>query len=315
MDVIASWQAGIKNVVATSGTALTPDHLQILYRYSPNIIFALDSDGAGLQSAKKAYEMAIAEGFNVKMVDLGPPVGGFKDPGEMVAKDPKIWQLAVQKAIPVIDWYFNLSFGNQKTDLTSQEKKEIAKEILPLLKKIPDTIEQAHYVNLLAEKLAVSEQVIFDALKKVEEKKLSPRVAAKTPAKQNLSAPEFVLAILLKWPDKLKTVANELSEIDFKDENLLAIYKALLKQYNLTKLRKTLNRAQSLKLDDLLIVIADEKKEMLEEDLSSVLKILKENRRENLQNYYAQEIKKAEADQNPERLKKLMKEFQDAISK
>lgn len=312
MDVIASWQAGVKNVVATSGTALTVDHLQILYRYSPNIIFAFDSDSAGLQSAKKAYEMAIVEGFNVKMVDLGE----HKDPGEMVACDPKMWETAVQKAIPVIDWYFGLAFGKQKAELTSQEKKEIAKEILPLLKKIPDTIEQAHYVSLLAKRLSLSDQIIFDALKKNEEKKFSSKITPKEqPKRQNLTAAEFVLAILLKWPDKLKTVANELSELDFKDENLLAIYKALLKQYNISKLRKSLNREQVLKLDDLLLIIAEENTDMLKEDLSSVLKILKENRQEELKNYYAREIKKAETDRDGERLKKLMKEFQDAISK
>ncbi|KKP92607.1 MAG: primase protein [Parcubacteria group bacterium GW2011_GWA1_36_12] len=310
MDVIASWQAGVKNVVATSGTALTSDHLQILYRYSPNIIFAFDSDSAGLTSAKKAYEMAIVEGFNVKMVDLGK----FKDPGEMVAQDPKIWQSAVQKPIPVIDWYFELAFAKQKADLTSQEKKEIAKEILPLLKKIPDTIEQAHYVNLLAEKLDVSEEVIFSALKKVEEKKNSKVTAKKQPKKQNLTTAEFILAILLKWPEKIKQVSNDLSDADFKDENLLAIYKALLTEYNITKLRKDINREQLLKLDDLLLVVSSENAEMLKEDLDSVLKILKENRREDLKSYYAKEIKKAEMDKNTEQLKKLMKEFQDAIS-
>lgn len=80
MDVISSHQAGVKNIVASSGTALTADHLQILYRYTPNIIFAFDSDSAGLLTAKKAYQMAISEGFNVRMIKLNTRDNEFKDP-------------------------------------------------------------------------------------------------------------------------------------------------------------------------------------------------------------------------------------------
>lgn len=318
MDVIASWQAEVKNVVATSGTALTSKHLQILYRYSPNIVFAFDSDIAGLASAKKAYEMAITEGFNVKMVNLGE----FKDPGEMIAQNPLTWQEAVQRAAPVIDWYFKLAFGEKiSNNLTPQEKKEIAQEILPIIKKIPDTIEQAHYVGLLAKKLAVSEQIIFDALGKVGVKKtFKPKVVL--PTKRNISALELVMGILLKNPHQLEIIKNPLEDIDFEDKNLLAIYKAFLKRYNadksdftLDRLKKDLSRQLQLKIDDLLLIIEEGKEEMQTSDLESAIKILGENHQEKLKSYYAQEIKKAESAKDTNKLKKLIKEFQDVISK
>lgn len=325
MDVIASHQAGVKNVVASSGTALTPDHLQILYRYTPNIIFAFDADSAGLASAKKAYEMAIAEGFNVKMVELA----GFKDPGEMIEKDPKLWPKAVAEAKPVIDWYFDLAFDQLTTkELSSQEKKEIAKEILPIIKKIPDNIEQAHYVGLLAKRLAVPDRVVFDALEK--QKNPTPQKPVGAGHIKQLSSAELLLGILLLRPDKLKD-ATVIGSDDFLSSELAAIYSQLLKLYNqsksslessktrkefIAKFKKTIDRQGEMKVDELILVVENLEKtdEELEEDLALTIKNIKNSQKETLKDFYAQEIKKAESAKDLERLKKLIKEFQDAIS-
>ncbi len=317
MDVISSWQTDVKNVVATSGTALTKEHLQILYRYTPNIIFAFDSDSAGLASAKKAYEMAIIDGFNVKMVDLKD----FKDPGEMIIKDPKLWQKQVSEAQPVIDWYFQMAFRKRdEKKLTPQIKKEIAKEILPLLVKVPDAIEQAHYVGLLAKKLGISEEVVFDALKKQKTGKIKEKPAKSK--KVSFSASELLLGILFKKPAKIKNIQTKIKDSDFKDQDLKEIYNTLKRVYNedeknvLSRLKKKLNRQLNLKVDDLILIVdnLDKSDEEIESDFTQVLLRMDDKRRENLKNYYAQEIKKAENERNFGRLKKLIKEFQDAIS-
>ncbi|MFA6492858.1 MAG: DNA primase [Patescibacteria group bacterium] len=326
MDVIASWQSGVKNVVATSGTALTPDHLQILYRYSPNIIFAFDSDTAGLTSAKKAYEMAISESFNVKMVTLGE----FKDPGEMIAEDPKLWLEAVKNARSIIDWYFELALKNHPSGLEATDKKEIAKEVLPILKKIPDTIEQAHYVGLLAKKLAVSEQIIFDALTKVTPEKSKKQKEITQEKKPKISAQELLLSILFKNPVKIKEAGKALQAEDFQDTDLKMIYNYLLEWYNknnqrtdiqLTEkelkesLRKDLNRQLQIKIDELILITNEQVDDDLMEDWQVVLEKVQSDKKEALKDYYSQEIKKAEISNDLERLKKLIKEFQDAISK
>lgn len=327
MDVIASWQAGIKNVVATSGTALTPDHLQILYRYSPNLIFAFDADTAGLLAAKNGYEMAIAAGFNVKMVDLGgPPAGGFKDPGEMIEKKPTLWQKVVVETKPVIDWYFDLAFKAQKTSLTSQEKKEIAQEILPLIKKIPDTIEQAHYVGLLAKKLAVTENIIFDALQKIAVKGQKAREKPLA-QKRKLSAGELLLGLLLKYPEKIDAAKKQIQLEDFQDEELATIYKEMIKQYDIIRLESGkkdflevlklgLNRQLAVKVDELILIVdaLGDDETILSEDLASSIQKLKLDKIERRKNYYAQEIKKAESARDMDRLKQLIKEFQDVLT-
>ena len=317
MDVIGSHQAGVQNVVATSGTALTKEHLRIIYRYTPNIIFAFDSDSAGLTTAKKAYEMAILEGMNVKMVELG----AFKDPGEMIAEDPELWQKAVQKTVPVIVWYFNLAFQDRdKENLSAQEKKEIAKEILPIIKIIPDSIEQAHYVSKLAEKLSVKEEIIFGALGKIERK--SAAVAEK-PLKENLSTSALLLGIILRDFKKLEEVKGKISSDDFTNSAEREIYNLLLKAYNSGK-SKTLKDlsgidrglqneilALNLKVENLYKDNPQEEKE----DFKQLLLGFTKNRREAIKDHYAAEISKAEKSRDMVKLKALMKEFSDAISK
>lgn len=325
MDVVASWQAGIKNVVASSGIALTDEHLHILYRYSPNIIFSFDSDSAGLKTAKKAYELAITEGFNVKMVSLGE----FKDPGEMIAQSVELWQKAVKNAKPVIDWYFELAFGKQLTadggnkELTSQEKKEIAKEILPIIKIIPDTIEQAHYVNLLAKRLGVSENVVFDALSRVGLPKDSPKSTSKTVLKQN-SLEEIILAILLYRPELITKYQGKIKLNNFKDDKIKEVYTSLEKEYNKNnqgvtlRLKKGVSRETNLLVDNLLLDAEKLYKNdpgSLQEDLDQAINHINSDKKEELKQYYAKEIQKAEQKGDRQSLKKLIKEFQAEISK
>jgi len=330
MDVIASYQAGVKNVVASSGTALTADHLQILYRYTPNITFSFDSDTAGLLTAKKAYQMAISEGFNVKMVLLGTRADGFKDPGEMIAKDAKLWQEAVEGATPVIDWYFDLAFTTkenreEKIELTSQKKKEIAKEILPIIKIIPDSIEQAHYINLLAKRLDVNEDIVFDALSKVQEKK-NKALTGVPPQRKTLTSEQLLVAILLYKPAKINQIKDKINTSDIKDPILKKIYTELVREYNngsITKngkIEKSLFEAnRELKNTASALILAAEnlyfdEQDKIDEDLIELIKHISSAKKEALKAYYADEIKKAEKSRDIAKLKKLIEEFQNAIS-
>lgn len=322
MDVIASFQAGVKNVVATSGTALTDEHLKILYRYTPNIIFCFDSDTAGLKTAKKAFEEAIKEGFNVKMVDLGK----YKDPGEMIADDEKLWQKAVENALPVIDWYFTIAFGTQHTAngeekiLTSQQKKEIAKEILPVIKIIPDKIEQAHFVNMLAKKLEINEGVVFEALIKMDApKKEIPKVVSKN----KLSNEELLIALLLYRPKNYEKVKKRISDKDFKSEILKKIFLAfkdieISEKDILSKIKSKLTRDEYILAENLIFQaekLHQDNPNVFDDDLNQALNHIKSSNKEDLKNYYANEIRKAESERDIQKLKKLIQEFQEAISK
>lgn len=315
MDVISSFQAGIKNVVATSGTALTSDHLLTLYRYTPNIIFAFDKDNAGIGAAKKAYDMAINQGFNSKMVELGD----FKDPGEMIEKDPVLWVTAVGKAIPVIDWYFDEAFAKIDGDnLTSVQKKEIAKDIIPIIKKIPDTIEQAHYVEVLASRLGVPDKIIFESLSKVLD--VSPEKTSTLKKQKDILPEELLLGFIGKNIID-KKLLEKLALDDFEKPESQLIYKGIQNWYNNSEdeiLIKYLKKKLVPKDFDRLEMFVLEVENHYDDNpniLSDLISRVQEKKKDDIKERYAREIAAAEKSNDKVKLKQLIKEFQHEISK
>ena len=109
MDVVMSHQAGIANAVAVSGTALTTDHLKLIKRLTDKIIMAFDKDEAGARASSKGIDMALADGFDVKIAVA--PSG--KDPADAVLDNPESWVKAVNEAKNVIEFYMEL-FNDKK---------------------------------------------------------------------------------------------------------------------------------------------------------------------------------------------------------
>ena len=164
MDTILASQAGNLNVVAVSGTALTPFHLKMLKRYSENLILSFDMDLGGETATRRGIDLAIGEGFNVKIVVMDEG----KDPADVVCKNPAQWQEVIQKALSLFD--FSFFFVLSRFDKTTAEgKKAIAKALLPLIKRIPNRIEQSVWIHRLAEELEIKEELVEEELKKVKE--------------------------------------------------------------------------------------------------------------------------------------------------
>ncbi|MFA6897427.1 MAG: DNA primase [Patescibacteria group bacterium] len=160
VDVIASFQAGVNNVVATSGTALTVDQLRIIRRYTNNIVFSFDMDSAGVKAAARGIEMALAEGMNVSVIRV--PEG--KDPADCVKSDPKIWQAAAADPIKVMDFYFeSVEAKYDKGDV--EGKKKIAQELLSVIAKISNKIEQSFYLQRLSGDIGIEEKILAEILK------------------------------------------------------------------------------------------------------------------------------------------------------
>lgn len=163
VDTITSSQSGFENVVATSGTALTPYQLKILKRYSENLLTAFDMDIAGDTATKRGIELAQMLGFNIKVVTMPED----SDPADIISQNPKDWEKLIQEAKSILDFYFEttLSRFDKKTP---EGKKEISKILLPVIKRIPNQIEKAHWIQELAKKLVVKEEDILEELKKVK---------------------------------------------------------------------------------------------------------------------------------------------------
>ena len=160
LDVVSSHQAGIKQVVATAGTAMTEYHLRALVRLSGNIRLAFDGDKAGLAATERA--IPIAQGVGVELTIVSLP-DSAKDPDELIKQDPTLWQKAIDEAQPALDWL--LKQYSLKNDLkTASGKRQFTTAALEIVRLLNDPVEQEYYVSKIAEYSGSSVEVIKEKL-------------------------------------------------------------------------------------------------------------------------------------------------------
>ena len=152
MDVISSHQAGVCQAVATAGTAMTEMHLKQLSNLTSDIRLAYDGDDAGVAATERAIMMAGDLGINLTVIS---DYGGAKDPDELIQKGPELWQAAVEKRTPAVD--FLLKKYEEKLNLsTGAGKREYSDMAMKLLKFVSDAVERKHYEQIVAKKLDVT---------------------------------------------------------------------------------------------------------------------------------------------------------------
>ena len=216
LDVISSFQAGIGNVVAIKGSALTDGHVRLLKRFCERLTFALDSDMAGDSAARRGIEIADSAGMDMKVVTL--PSG--KDPDEAARENAGLLKKAIKEAQPVYDYF--VSSALKRYDVaTAFGKKKISEELLPVLVKIENPIVQNHYLKKIAQVLDTSEDAIGEGMRRaVRAHTTSPR-SSPQPASESevpLSRMEKLEVYILALTLQGKTV--ELFE-DLQDAGLL----------------------------------------------------------------------------------------------
>jgi len=170
MDIIMCHQAGFQNVVATSGTALTPEHLILLRRISNRVIMAFDADKAGFNAATKAWQLALSLGMEVKIAEFKEG----KDPAEILSgtEGKEKFKESLKDSMHIVDFYL-VKIISEKLD----ERKtgaEVREKILPFLALIESNIEKSHWVKKINEKTGIKEDAIWEDLKKV---KIEPGIA------------------------------------------------------------------------------------------------------------------------------------------
>ncbi len=147
LDVVSSHQAGTSQVVATAGTAMTEHHLRALVRLSSHVRLAFDGDKAGLAATERAIPLAQNVGIELSIISM--PVSA-KDPDELIKQDPKLWQKAIEDAIPAVDWV--LKQYSLREDLkTAAGKRRFTTKALEVVRNLQDSIEQEYYINQIAQ--------------------------------------------------------------------------------------------------------------------------------------------------------------------
>ncbi len=160
LDVIASHQAGARQVVATAGTALTEYHLKALSRFTPDIRLCFDADQAGLAATERAIPIAAKTGVTLSVITI--PSG--KDPDELIRQDAEIWQRIIEKPEYAVDWL--IDHHQKQLDLTSAlGKRQFSDIIMSTVQNLKDEVEQEHFVIKVAELLNVSRESLQSKLK------------------------------------------------------------------------------------------------------------------------------------------------------
>lgn len=160
LDVIASHQAGISNVVATAGTAVTEMHLKALNRFTSDVRLAFDQDRAGLAAAERAIPIASKVGVNLSIITV--PEG--KDPDELIRKDPALWQRAIETQQYALDWLME-RYAAQLDLNTATGKRQYSDIILAVVRQLPDQVEQDHYLSEIAKKSGISREALEQKLR------------------------------------------------------------------------------------------------------------------------------------------------------
>ena len=146
LDVISSHQAGVKQTVATAGTAMTEHHLRALKRLTTDVRLAYDGDKAGIAATERAIGLASPMGIDLTIISLPD---GAKDPDELIKQDKTAWQRAIDEAVPAVDWI--LDQYQQRVDVSSATgKRTFTTAALNIIKALDDPVERDHYEQKVA---------------------------------------------------------------------------------------------------------------------------------------------------------------------
>jgi DNA primase len=204
LDVIALHQFGISDAVATLGTALTPDHVRVLARYSKNIIALFDGDDAGRKAAARSFEIFIEAGLLGRAAFL--PKGD--DPDTFVHREGKA---AVERilatAVPLADYFF--TWQEQRYGRTLEGKSQIAGEVSRLLAKVQNPFEVDLLVRRAVDTLGIREELLRrPAPARNPAAKAAAPSGPGSPSREDF-AERSLLSLMLRFPTVVGHVAKE----------------------------------------------------------------------------------------------------------
>lgn len=180
MDMIMTWQSGVKNVIATSGTALTADHLQSLRRLTDKLVLSFDNDSAGYAALERAIDLAEAMDFGVKTA----VVEKYKDAAEAVITEPDYMQKLLEHAKPAPQFYFDRYLPAGVGDLKDRDYVLKLRKVLMKLMHIASGVERSAWFQELSRRTGMQESVLEEEAKKAAADDILPKIKEAEPAKR-----------------------------------------------------------------------------------------------------------------------------------
>ncbi|MFH0969394.1 MAG: DNA primase [Patescibacteria group bacterium] len=173
MDLILAHQAGFKNTVASSGTAMTDsilskeniiNNLGLITRLSKNIVLAYDADKAGVNASNRFAKIALSLGMDVKVADIREGM----DPADLISKvGVDAWRESIKNSKHFIEFILARILKDTHED-RRKAGREIKERLLPFVNDLESSIEKSHFIGLISNKSGISESALMEDLKKVE---------------------------------------------------------------------------------------------------------------------------------------------------
>ena len=213
-DVMRFHQKGVKNVVSSSGTALSKDQINIIRRLSKNITVIYDSDKAGINATERSVDMILEQGMNINIVLL--PENEDPDSFAKNKNESEILNFLNENSVDFIEFKANIL--NKTLKNTPSEKAKVINDLIISISKIPDRIKQEIYIRHCSEIMNISEQTLFNVLSqisgiKIQTKKFQSPVFNVSPQQNTVDQvyelEKKIIEILILYGDK-KVVFDEI---------------------------------------------------------------------------------------------------------
>ncbi len=245
MDVISVYQSGTVNVVATLGTAITPEQAKLMLRYAGEILICYDSDEAGITAALRAIDIISDAGGKSRVIKLK----GAKDPDEYINKNgAEGFRRAMKNAVPSVEFKLSLIRGKYDTS-TTDGKVRFLEEAVDVFLKIRDPIETDAYITKIASEMDVSKDAILSKCKGKSAKssynnRQYPKIKRERPAvvlredgtKQKIptamtEAEKRLLSLIVGNKKYYNAAKNEISPEDFSKDIHIRLAKKIYESY------------------------------------------------------------------------------------
>ena len=330
MDMLMSYQAGVKNVIASSGTALTPSHLKLLQRYTNNLSFCFDTDQAGAVATKRGIGLALKQNFNINVISINDKE--CKDPADYVKKHQEKWAQIVTESKPVVEYYFDKA--RREYDLNSPEgKKYVIMALAPFVKRLVSQVEQSHWVAQLAFLLRVGDEAVRADIASVKDEldaydrgeveadvkttlvsKNDPQITgAANGEPQPDMYNETLLSVILKNPSLFKGDLNDLPNQVHPFVREIASKIAAYADFNFDNLIKSLEEGKATQLEFAYLrsqeLWKDFKDEELKEEFKNLINKIKRRAISSQLIGMEFDIKEAEASKDKTKISSLISRF------
>ncbi|TDQ30309.1 DNA primase [Tenacibaculum caenipelagi] len=226
-DVISFHQSGIENVVASSGTALTPDQIRLINRLTQNITVLFDGDAAGIRASLRGIDLILEQGMNVKVVTF--PEGEDPDSFAKAHSTTELKQYLQEKSQDFIEFKVSLLMKEAANDPV--KKAGLIRDIVTSISKIPDGIQREVYVQECARIMDISERVLFSELAQLLKKGAVATKRSNVGQDSNQPPPEYfheqeqaVMGLVKGGKGKLQQSINQLNILEKEIIRILLLY-------------------------------------------------------------------------------------------